>query len=398
MKDFFISYNIADKEWAAWIAWTLEDTGYSVVFQDWDFRPGGNFILEMQKAAQDTKRTLIVLSENYLKAHYTQPEWAAAFVVDPCSEKYRLLPVRVGVCSPKGLLKPLIYTDLVGLDATKAKQVLLLSVLCERGKPTQAPTFPGSVTKQDYRVERVKPRVVTFPKKSPFQAENSALSVWQEKLKFLKEQEALVVDAGLRYSVQKQIDEADRMIWELLDSFVKFYRHTPTISKRTLVRDQGTIYSGDSIQAEVKAPNDGFLTIILCDSRNSVYPLELFDKNGIRQNPLPVKAQSSYLLPSRSHGWIMDENTGAEIFIVIQTPESISQELFSKMIKKLNREKCRGVNGLQELPLADEEFERFILDTIAEIFSNLADMKVAKVRLIHKAALSSEGLSIKRPV
>jgi hypothetical protein len=30
MKDFFISYHKVDKTWAEWIAWHLEEAGYSV--------------------------------------------------------------------------------------------------------------------------------------------------------------------------------------------------------------------------------------------------------------------------------------------------------------------------------------------------------------------------------
>jgi hypothetical protein len=37
-RDFFISFNKADRAWATWIAWVLEEAGYSVFFQDWDFR------------------------------------------------------------------------------------------------------------------------------------------------------------------------------------------------------------------------------------------------------------------------------------------------------------------------------------------------------------------------
>jgi hypothetical protein len=29
-RDFFISYNQADRTWAEWIAWQLEHAGYSV--------------------------------------------------------------------------------------------------------------------------------------------------------------------------------------------------------------------------------------------------------------------------------------------------------------------------------------------------------------------------------
>ena len=35
-----------------WIAWQLEDANYSVVLQAWDFRPGGNFVFDMQKRNQ----------------------------------------------------------------------------------------------------------------------------------------------------------------------------------------------------------------------------------------------------------------------------------------------------------------------------------------------------------
>ena len=32
-KDFFISYTKADKAWAEWIAWELENEGYTCVLQ-----------------------------------------------------------------------------------------------------------------------------------------------------------------------------------------------------------------------------------------------------------------------------------------------------------------------------------------------------------------------------
>jgi len=40
MKDLFISYHKADKNWTEWSAWTLEEAEYSVVIQAWNFRLG----------------------------------------------------------------------------------------------------------------------------------------------------------------------------------------------------------------------------------------------------------------------------------------------------------------------------------------------------------------------
>jgi hypothetical protein len=143
MTDFFISYTHADRCWAEWIAWQLEEAGFSTVIQAWDFRPGGNFVIEMQRAAQ-AKRTIAVLSPEYLAAAYTQPEWAAAFAQDPQGLHGTLLPVRVRHCIMPSLLRTLVYIDLVGLDEAAAKDTLLAGMERDRAKPAVAPGFPGT--------------------------------------------------------------------------------------------------------------------------------------------------------------------------------------------------------------------------------------------------------------
>jgi hypothetical protein len=163
MKDFFISYNKEDKNWAEWIAWILEEAGYAVVIQAWDFRPGGNFVLEMQKAATGTQKTIAVLSEDYLRAEYTDPEWAAAFARDPQGAERTLIPMRVRECTAKGLLSPISYVDLVSLSEQDAR-IAILGAFSERGKPSQAPAFPGvrGGTTQT-TLNRVAPNPVQFP-------------------------------------------------------------------------------------------------------------------------------------------------------------------------------------------------------------------------------------------
>lgn len=140
MTSFFVSYNGADRGLAEWIAWTLEDVGHKTVIQAWDFRPGGNFILEMQKASKDTDKTIVVLSEDYLGAEYTHPEWAAAFVDDPTSLSRKVIPVKVRDCKPEGLLRPIISIDIVGLDKDAARKSIL-DGLKTRLKPDVEPPF-----------------------------------------------------------------------------------------------------------------------------------------------------------------------------------------------------------------------------------------------------------------
>jgi TIR domain len=143
VKHFFISYNREDRAWAEWIAWQLEEAGFSVVVQAWDFRQGGNFVLDMQRAIEEAERTLVVLSPSFLASQFTAPEWAAAFAKDPTGAKGLLLPVRVKDCNPTGLLAQIVYTDLVGAkDRTEARERLLAGVNKARAKPLSEPPMP----------------------------------------------------------------------------------------------------------------------------------------------------------------------------------------------------------------------------------------------------------------
>lgn len=152
MKDFFISYNRADQQWAEWIGWKLEEAGYNITLQAWYFRPGGNFILDMQNAAVESKKTIAVLSETYLKSTFTQPEWAAALVKDPKSSDRKLIPVMVKQCMPDGLLRPIIYVNLVGLSELDAEKKLLDS-LKDSMKPERCPNFPGVQTNKSLTLD-----------------------------------------------------------------------------------------------------------------------------------------------------------------------------------------------------------------------------------------------------
>jgi TIR domain len=149
MIDFFVSYTSADARWAEWIAYVLEEERYSVILQAWDFRPGSNFILEMQDAAKKAARTIMVLSPDYMKSQFGSPEWAAAFASDPQSLKRKLVPVVVRPCEPDGLLGQIVHITLVGLGKNEARQQLIAGVRNERAKPTSPPVFPGEVHGSD---------------------------------------------------------------------------------------------------------------------------------------------------------------------------------------------------------------------------------------------------------
>src|SRR5687768_17197607 len=87
-RDFFISFNQADRAWATWIAWVLEEAGYSVWFQHWDFQ--GNFVYDMDRAHDASHRTIGILSPDALASDNVQQEWNARRAEDPQNKDDRL--------------------------------------------------------------------------------------------------------------------------------------------------------------------------------------------------------------------------------------------------------------------------------------------------------------------
>jgi hypothetical protein len=148
-RDFFISYNRHDKDWAEWIAWQLEDAGYTTYLQAWDFRPGGNFVSDMHRASAESERTIAVLSRTYLTSEFAQSEWTAAFARDPAGKKGILLPVKVRKCDLEGLLPQIVYIDLIGVPAPEAAERLLAGIKQGRAKPLAPPNFPDAVTRAE---------------------------------------------------------------------------------------------------------------------------------------------------------------------------------------------------------------------------------------------------------
>jgi tetratricopeptide (TPR) repeat protein len=142
--DFFVSYTSADRAWAEWIAWQLEDAGYTTRLQAWDFQVGGDFIHQMEQALRDAERLLLVLSPAYRASEFGEAEWRPIFTRDPSGELGLLIPVRVQDCDPPELLRGRVYVDLVGRDITSARAALLAAARRARGKPAEEPEFPGA--------------------------------------------------------------------------------------------------------------------------------------------------------------------------------------------------------------------------------------------------------------
>ena len=135
---FFVSRAGADAGFAAVIGKILEDAGYRVILQDWDFADK-NFMDRMNDALIRAGRVIVLLSPEYLASPYCTAEWVNAMAGDPLNRSGRLMIFRVKECTPTGLLAGLAYRDLLPLrdHATRLRDYVLDAV--KKDKPRTAP-------------------------------------------------------------------------------------------------------------------------------------------------------------------------------------------------------------------------------------------------------------------
>ncbi|WP_116439451.1 toll/interleukin-1 receptor domain-containing protein, partial [Pseudofrankia sp. EUN1h] len=143
--DFFVSYTRDNQAWAEWVAWQLEDAGYRVLIQAWDFVAGTNWQFRMDEGVQHSERTIAILSAAYLNSVYGRQEWQAVQAADPNGFARKLLPIRVEDCRRPGLLGAVVSIDLFDRSADDARGYLLDQIrgtIAGRVKPAAAPAFP----------------------------------------------------------------------------------------------------------------------------------------------------------------------------------------------------------------------------------------------------------------
>ncbi len=86
-----VSHAGRDTAWAEWLAWQLEQAGYRVELDVWDWAPGEDFITRMQQALQRADRLLAVCTEVYFASTFGGAELRAAFAQQAAGRVVRVL-------------------------------------------------------------------------------------------------------------------------------------------------------------------------------------------------------------------------------------------------------------------------------------------------------------------
>ncbi|MGY1680356.1 toll/interleukin-1 receptor domain-containing protein [Geodermatophilus sp. SYSU D01176] len=78
--DFLISHAGRDTAWAEWLAWQLQQAGYSVELDVWDGAPGEDFVACISAAPERADRMLAVCTEAHFRSVFGGVELRAASV------------------------------------------------------------------------------------------------------------------------------------------------------------------------------------------------------------------------------------------------------------------------------------------------------------------------------
>src|SRR6476660_1141400 len=110
--DVFISYSHRDQEWVTTdLLSKLEQKGLQVCIDYRDFEAGAPSVNEMRRAVTTSRKTLLVLTKNYLESAWTDFEVLMISTMDPANRQRRLIPLRKEECQLPDQIGYLTYVD-----------------------------------------------------------------------------------------------------------------------------------------------------------------------------------------------------------------------------------------------------------------------------------------------
>ncbi|MBN1979333.1 MAG: toll/interleukin-1 receptor domain-containing protein [Anaerolineae bacterium] len=127
--DAFISHSRHDKEWVRdWLLPRLEENGLRICVDFRDFALGAPITTEIEQAVQQSRKTLLVLTPNYLDSEWAEFENILAATIDPAARQRRVIPLLLEQCELPLRIRALTYLDCAESDKEFQLQRLLAAV------------------------------------------------------------------------------------------------------------------------------------------------------------------------------------------------------------------------------------------------------------------------------
>lgn len=124
--DVFISYSSHDKDWVRNDLLSLiEQAGFSAFIDFRDFKVGVPGIKEMERGVSSCRKTVLVLTPDYIDSEWCEIENIMLSLLDPANRELRLIPILKNTCSPPLRIRALTHIDYTdGADFELARKKL----------------------------------------------------------------------------------------------------------------------------------------------------------------------------------------------------------------------------------------------------------------------------------
>jgi hypothetical protein len=137
--DVFISYSHRDREWVRnWLLPRLEEAGLRVCVDFRDFEVGVPSLVNMERAVERSRKTLLVLTPNWIESEWTNFEALLVQTEDPSGLRRRILPLMRERCQPPKRIAMLTYADFTAPGRWESELQRLVSSFREEAGPSQA--------------------------------------------------------------------------------------------------------------------------------------------------------------------------------------------------------------------------------------------------------------------
>jgi hypothetical protein len=142
--DVFISYSHRDEDWVQnWLLPKLEAAGLRVFIDFRDFEPGAPNLTEMERGVSQSRKTVLILTPDYLQSQWTEFEVLLVQTSDPAARRRRILPLLLKPCELPARIGMLNYLDFTRPDRVDFQLARLIAAIkSEATRSAAAPPSP----------------------------------------------------------------------------------------------------------------------------------------------------------------------------------------------------------------------------------------------------------------
>jgi non-specific serine/threonine protein kinase len=145
--DVFISYSHTDQAWVSnWLMPRLEASGVRVCVDFRDFEIGAPSLVNMERAVEQSRKTLLILTPDWVHSEWANFESLLIQTEDPIGLRRRMLPLMLEPCQPPKRVSIFTYADFTEADRWESQLKRIVDAVNDIASLPEQEVRPAQVT------------------------------------------------------------------------------------------------------------------------------------------------------------------------------------------------------------------------------------------------------------